>query len=108
MRNKLGTEALTDRLFDKCRTLETNPTNDYPFDRKYTTIILGNLVMRTGAKIRDRDLKHLRDIVPDITCRAQYAGPFADGGFRLPGKVQFIAALDHYQEGVPRNFADPR
>ncbi|KAJ5987889.1 hypothetical protein N7481_003099 [Penicillium waksmanii] len=73
MRNKLNTDNLIDTLFDKCRALETDPMNDNVLDPKYNTIILGALVMRTVATIRDQDLKHLRKLVPDNKCNAQYA-----------------------------------
>jgi uncharacterized paraquat-inducible protein A len=34
------------------------------------------------------------------------ASPLNDDGFRGPGKRQFLAALDRYQSGVPRSFAE--
>ncbi|KOC07133.1 hypothetical protein AFLA70_206g001620 [Aspergillus flavus AF70] len=72
------------------------------------TIILGALMMRAGAKIRAQDLQHLRDLVPQIHCSSRFALPLGDEGFRTPGRAQFLAALDHYQAGVPRNYLEPR
>lgn len=107
MRNKLNKHNLADTFFEKCRALENDPKSA-ELDPKYNTIILGALVMRPGAKIREKDLEYLWDLVPDVHCSSQYAWLITDGGFRLPGKKQFLAALDHYQEGVPRSFTDPR
>ncbi|KAK7931107.1 hypothetical protein PG985_001819 [Apiospora marii] len=90
-----------DQLFDMYRAKE------HEYQGKYRVILVGALVMRTGAKIRDGDLQHLRDLVPEIHCSPRYALPICDEGFRSPGKAQFLAALDHYTPGTPRNFSEP-
>jgi hypothetical protein len=101
IRQKLDTAGLGDRLLAMYRGRENEHNG------KYRVIVVGALMMRAGAKIRDEDLQHLRDLVPDIHCVEGYAMPIADDGFRGAGKRQFLAALDHYRPGVPRSFADP-
>ncbi|KXH28183.1 hypothetical protein CSAL01_08409 [Colletotrichum salicis] len=66
------------------------------------------LMMRAGAKIKADDLQHLRDLVPKVPCQYRFALPIMDFGFRDPGKAQFLAALDNYQSGTPRDFHEPR
>lgn len=90
-----------DQLFDIFRAKEDGPTG------KYRVIILGALAMHTGANIRDDDLHHLRILVPQIQYLDEYAF-FYDSGLRSPGKAQFLAALDHYSPGTPRDFIEPR
>ncbi|CAG7983037.1 unnamed protein product [Penicillium nalgiovense] len=80
--------------------------DDLFLENKYRTIILGALMIRAGARINAADLQHLRDLVPQINCTSRRM-IFGDHGFRTPGKVQFLAALDHYQPGVPRSFQEP-
>lgn len=106
VREKLDS-GLGDKLFDEYRAEE----NDYGgslFDekRKYLVIVLGALMMRVGAKIREADIQHLRELVPDIPCREKWIYPLMDNGFRGPGKRQFLVALDHYQAGTPRCFSN--
>ncbi|OGM49562.1 hypothetical protein ABOM_001733 [Aspergillus bombycis] len=104
VRAKLDTDNLGDRLFAAARAQENNPTLP---STKYRTIILGALMMRAGARIKPADLQHLRDLIPQIQCNAQFVLPLVDEGFRSPGRAQFLAALDHYQVGVPRNYQEP-
>lgn len=101
IRERLNAGGLGDRLLAKYRAKENE------FDGKYRLILVGALMMRRGAKIRDVDLQHLRDLVPQINCNECYTLPIFDEGFRGPGKRQFLAALDHYQSGVPQSFAEP-
>ncbi|KAH8168694.1 MYND finger domain-containing protein [Sarocladium implicatum] len=96
--------GLGDRLMAYCRARESD--KHFP-DPKYRTIIAGALMMRAGAKIKPEDIQHLRDLVPQINCNFGYALPFCDEGFRHAGKVQFLAALDHYTPGTPRNYQEP-
>jgi hypothetical protein len=105
VRQKLDS-GLGEKLFKKYRAKQPEP-GDF-FDAKYCLIIIGALLMRSGAKIKDEHLRILRDLVPQIHCSNVYALPLFDEGFRGPGKVQFLAALDHYTPGVPRNFQEPR
>lgn len=94
---------------------------------KYRVIIVGTIMMRAGAVIKDDDFNHLRELVPKIPSRdglkpvlrnnPALRSPSAllaaaldgdDRGFRHPGKVQFLAALENYKPGVPRSFQEPR
>ncbi|KAJ4422629.1 hypothetical protein N0V82_002748 [Gnomoniopsis sp. IMI 355080] len=77
------------------------------FNRKYMIIILGALMMRAGAKIDADDMKHLRELVWQVNCSDGKCATADDWGFRAPGKVQFLAALDNYKTGVPRSFQEP-
>lgn len=106
VRAKFDTDNFGDRLFAASRAQENNQSG--PSTAKYRTIILGALMMRAGARIRTEDLLHLKDLVPQIHCNSQVAPPLFDEGFRTPGRAQFLAALDHYQLGVPRNYQEPR
>ncbi|KAK8070207.1 C6 transcription factor [Apiospora phragmitis] len=93
--------GLGDKVFDLYRS------NEKTHQCKYLVIVIGALFMRAGAKIRDGDFQHLRDLVPEIPCRADNASFDFDEVFRAPGKAQFLAALDHYIPGTPRNFYEP-
>ena len=94
---------------------------------RYRVVIVGAIMLRAGAKISDDDLRHLRDLVPQIhslpslahSLRDSPARPSGaallvasrgvdDEGFRHPGRAQFLAALDNYKPGVPRSFLEPR
>ncbi|KAJ5145487.1 uncharacterized protein N7515_000051 [Penicillium bovifimosum] len=105
IRDKLDTDDLGDRLFAASKAQETDE-DDPRQETKYRTIILGALIMRAGAKIKNEDLEHLRALMPQINCslRRSMSG---DHGFRPPGRAQFLAALDHYVPGVPRSFLEP-
>lgn len=92
------------RLFLKLRGLEEEDGKH----GQYRVIILGALCMRAGAKIRRCDREHLRELVGQIPSRPGFSLPPNDGGFRDPGRAQFLAALDHCQAGTPRSFVDPR
>jgi len=94
--------GLGDKLFEKYRAEENE------WHGKYRVIIIGALMMRAGAKIKNEDFQHLRELVPTIQCNNGYTLPLADSGcFRYPGKVQFLAALDNYATGTPRNYQEP-
>ncbi|PIG81991.1 hypothetical protein AARAC_002210 [Aspergillus arachidicola] len=98
VRAKFDTDNFGDRFFAASCARENDQTC---LPAKYRTIILGALMMRAG------DLQHLRDLVPQIHCSSRFALPLGDEGFRRPGRAQFLAALDHYQAGVPRNYQEP-
>ncbi|KAK1985055.1 hypothetical protein LZ30DRAFT_402207 [Colletotrichum cereale] len=100
IRNHLDS-GLGDKLFDKYRTKE----ND--FLGQYRVVLVGALMMMAGAEIKKEHVQHLRDLVPHIDCHHGYTLPFNDLGFRGPGKAQFLAALDNYQPGTPRNYREP-
>lgn len=103
-RDKLNA-GLCDKLFKDFRSKEN--TFWIP-DRKMYTVILAAMVMQSGAKISDDNMQHLREIVPRIHSSPGYAWPLNDEGFRDPGKVQFLAALEYYKPGTPRTFCELR
>ncbi|RYP90553.1 hypothetical protein DL770_003315 [Monosporascus sp. CRB-9-2] len=94
MRDRLDS-GLCDELFDIYRAREKE------YGGEYRVVILGALVMRTGARIRPGDL------VSGTTCRHGYVLPMFDNGFRGPGRAQFLAALDYRKAGVPRAYGPP-
>lgn len=100
-REKLDT-GLGDQLFTTYRALEHEDQG------KYRVIIVGALMMRAGARIRQADLDHLRELAEGFAGRHGYVSPIAEDGFRHVGKVQFLAALDHYEAGTSRDFGEPR
>ncbi|KAL2015196.1 hypothetical protein VTK56DRAFT_6072 [Thermocarpiscus australiensis] len=63
--------------------------------------------MGTGAKIKDDDLQRLRQLASTVQSNETFTFPIFDTGFRGPGKRQFLAALDNYQPGTPRDFNQP-
>lgn len=107
-----------DQIFEIFRKREHEP------EGKYRVILVGAIMMRAGAVIKDDDFSHLRELVREIPCRdglnivlRSNPGVLAllaadlnggDKGFRHPGKVQFLAALENYKPGVPRSFQEPR
>ncbi|KAJ5951250.1 uncharacterized protein N7479_009663 [Penicillium vulpinum] len=105
IRKKLDTDKLGERLFAATRAKERVPEDLFQ-KAKYSTIIVGALMMRAGACIKEADLQHLRDLVPQINCTSRRT-MWEDHGFRSPGKAQFLAALDHYEPGVARSFQEP-
>ncbi|KAJ5186413.1 hypothetical protein N7449_011177 [Penicillium cf. viridicatum] len=105
VRQKLDTSNLGERMFAASRAKESDP-DDLFQESKYSTIILGALMMRSGARINAADLQHLRDLVPQINCTSRHT-LLDDHGFRSPGRAQFLAALDHYHPGVARSFQEP-
>ncbi|RYP74576.1 hypothetical protein DL771_002842 [Monosporascus sp. 5C6A] len=95
MRDRLDS-GLCDELFDIYRAREKE------YGGEYRVVILGALVMRTGARIRPSNLAYLRILASRTACRHGYVLPVFDNGFRGPGRAQFLAALYHYKAGVPR------
>ena len=94
--------GVCDELFKKYRAKKDDFHGEYP------VIILGALMMRAGAKIKQDDLNHLRAVVPRIPSRSAYALPISAMGFRDPGKIQFLKALEKYKNGEPRDFGESR
>jgi hypothetical protein len=99
-REKLDS-GLGDQLLAELRSQEAS------HDNNYRLIIAGALMMRAGAKIKPDDLQYIRDLVPRINSNHSYVLPIFDHGFRGPGRVQFLAALDNYVPGTPRDFHEP-
>ncbi|KAH8650086.1 hypothetical protein BX600DRAFT_442173 [Xylariales sp. PMI_506] len=75
---------------------------------KYRLIVLAALMMQAGANIRAQDLENVRSLVDQVKCQAYVGQPISDEGFRGPGKVQFLATVDNYKAGAPRDFNAPR
>lgn len=108
VRAKLDANNLGERLIAKSKTQEGKLDWERYTSGEYKTIILGALLMRVGAKIKDEDLQHLRDLVPQVPCAPGTIWNLEDVGFRSPGKAQFLAALDAYEQGKPRDFQELR
>ncbi|CEJ58958.1 hypothetical protein PMG11_07597 [Penicillium brasilianum] len=106
VRAKLDANNLGERLIAKSKTQEGKLDWERYTSGEYKTIILGALLMRVGAKIKDEDLQHLRDLVPQVPCAPGTIWSLEDVGFRSPGKAQFLAALDAYEQGKPRDFQE--
>lgn len=102
IRAKLDGNGTGDALLAEYRAKEGE------FQGQYRILLLGALMMRAGARIRADDLQHLRELVPQVTCNEGSTFVLWDDGFRGPGKRQFLAALDAYKEGVPRDFRAAR
>ncbi|OTA66832.1 hypothetical protein K449DRAFT_431165 [Hypoxylon sp. EC38] len=100
-RVKLNADDLGHRLIRHWREKEDKHYG------KYRVIIAGALLMRAGATIQESEMQHLRELVPHINCNHVFTFPLFDEGFRGPGRAQFLAALENYQPGVPRNFQEP-
>ncbi|CAJ2510789.1 Uu.00g064140.m01.CDS01 [Anthostomella pinea] len=100
-RERLDANGTGDKFLAHWRAKESDPGGKYRF------ILSGALMMRAGAKIKESDFEHLRELVPQIHCNPGYALPIFDEGFRGPGRVQFIRALVQYKDGTPRNYQEP-
>jgi hypothetical protein len=85
IRDKLDTDGLGEKLFEICRTEEESF-----WDNEYQTLIFGAIVMRAGAGITPEHREYLRLIADNIEM--------------APARAQFLAAVDHYQPGIPRSF----
>lgn len=94
--------GLGDKLLDKFRAKE----DDLWFG-ELRVILLGAIMMRAGAKIKDDDMQHLRELANKFPGIEGFRLPISDDGLRGPGKAQFLAALDNYKPGTPRDFQDP-
>jgi hypothetical protein len=99
--------GLGQKMMDLCRAREQSPDPRDLWIPKYVTCVAGALLMRAGAKISDADKQYIRDCVPGINCNYGFTIPPKDLGFRSPGKLQLLAALDNYVPGTPRKFDVP-
>ncbi|VUC36321.1 unnamed protein product [Clonostachys rosea] len=91
-------------FFEKVRAQAKKPNTS---DGQYRIIIAGALMMRAGANIKPCYIQYLRGLVPKINCNHGFALPIMDQGFREPGRVQFLNALNNYVAGTPRDFQAP-
>jgi len=93
---------ISDELFEDSRQKKDLFYGEYP------TVVLGALMMGMGAKISPENITYLREAARNTHSSPGYQWPLGDIGFRDPGKAQFLAALDHYRDGEPRDFHGPR
>ncbi|TDZ49821.1 hypothetical protein CTRI78_v007819 [Colletotrichum trifolii] len=61
----------------------------------------------TGAFVKQDNLDHARELANEIPGKHGFVWPLAEEGFRYAGKVQFLAALDNYKPGTPRDVNEP-
>jgi hypothetical protein len=94
--------GLGDKLLDKFRAKENDP-----WFGELRVILLGAIMMRAGAKIRNDEMQHLRELANKFPGIEGFRLPISDNGLRGPGEAQFLAALDNYQPGTPRSFQEP-
>jgi hypothetical protein len=87
---------------------QTKDPEDFNERNQYNPIVLSAILMMVGAKISGEHVGRLRTIALDSPGPESYVWPLAgDNYFRGPGKRQYLAALDHYRQGVPRDFHKP-
>lgn len=107
VREKLDA-GMGDEIMQKYRALVTG--HDESVQAKWNqdrVLVLGTLMMSVVAKIKEDDMQHLRELAWGLHSPEGYTLPFADQGFRGPGKRQLIAALESYSPGTPRDFHEP-
>ncbi|KAK0617528.1 hypothetical protein B0T14DRAFT_569018 [Immersiella caudata] len=96
--------CVSDKLFSEFRAKERK-TNVYSY--KNRIIVLAAMMMHVGAQIKPEQMQHIRKkALPNITSREGFQW-ICDDDFRGPGHRQFLAALDNYPSGTPRNFDQP-
>ena len=94
--------SMSDELFRQSRAELDEGYGDY------VIVIMGAVLMRAGIKIADNHRNFLRQAAGGTESHPGYRLPFGDMDFRDPGKVQFLAAVGHYEDGKPRDFRGPR
>ncbi|KAJ5513430.1 hypothetical protein N7463_002982 [Penicillium fimorum] len=87
LRNKLDTDGLGDKLPKRSRD-----DGQHRSESGYQTVLLAAIMMQVGATIKPEHLLYLRKATRLIEFPTT--------------QVQFLACLDLYQAGVPRNFQD--
>jgi len=98
------------KLMKVFRSKEANEMWGMQFmqDQKYTTLMLGAYMMHVGGKILPEDREHLKACFEKFPGKNGYVFCMGDDAFRSAGKVQYGAALEHYIDGKPRSFLEPR
>lgn len=94
--------AMSEELFQQYRN---KPDGFYG---QYATVVLAAVMMKTGSKISEDNRNFLRQTAAGTHSSPGYAMPLWDSGFRDPGKAQFLAALDNYEDGKARDFRAAR
>ena len=94
--------SISDDLFQQYRA---KPDELYG---EYSAVVLGAIMMKAGANISEDNRTYLRQAAGQTESHPGYRLPIGDIGFRNPGKVQFLAALAHYEDGKPRDFRGHR
>ena len=75
---------------------------------EYTTVMCGAVMMEAGIRISAEDRIDLRQAAQRTPSYPGYQNPLMDMGFLDPGKAQFLAALEHYEDDKPQDFKTPR
>ncbi|KAJ5173164.1 hypothetical protein N7492_005757 [Penicillium capsulatum] len=100
-RAKLDKDSLGEKLFEKCRSPDDDtlwekfPTPDPLCNREYWTVVFGAIMMRAEATITPEHLQHLLDVANNTISSS-------------PAHAQFLAALDHFEHSVPRDWNEER
>lgn len=102
VREKLN-QGIGVRLIDHYRQAELGAFKTLA---RYQQVLLAAMLMRAGARIPDAVLQYVRGLVTNVPCRKAF--DIHELGFCAAGKAQFLAALDGYAEGVPRDFREAR
>ncbi|KAK4232831.1 hypothetical protein C8A03DRAFT_39523 [Achaetomium macrosporum] len=98
-------ETLLERSLEGAQTKDPE---DFLERKKYRPIALSAILMMAGAKISDEHVGRLRAIALHSPGPESYVLPLAgDNYFRGPDKKQYLAALDHYRQGLPCDFHKP-
>jgi hypothetical protein len=74
----------------------------------YKLLLFGALMMRAGAQLADKHRQIMFQVLLSIPAHDSHQRPTSDHGFRLPGMLQFKAALANYNDGIARSFEEPR
>jgi hypothetical protein len=75
---------------------------------EYSLIMLDAVMMKSGAKMSPGNRTKLLQVAQRSESASGYRPPMWDMSFRDAGKAQFIAAVNHYKDGDPRDFISPR
>ncbi|KAK5465504.1 hypothetical protein LTS15_002067 [Exophiala xenobiotica] len=100
------------QLLDHINTISDELFEDFiqkkePIFGDYTVVIFGAVMMGAGAKISPENMTYLRQAADKTESHPGHRLPIGDLGFRDPGKAQFLAALNHYRNGEPRDLRGP-
>ncbi|KAK2022438.1 hypothetical protein LX32DRAFT_602774 [Colletotrichum zoysiae] len=93
--------GLGHQIFDKYRAKETEHLG------QNRLLMVGALMMRAGAEIKKEHLQYLRDVAHREVFAPNLGGPTYYLPLVGPAKAQFVAAIDNYQPGTPRDWQEP-